>query len=97
MNIYGTQYLHGAHAISAPHAAKPQQTSAPQQAAQAKDEVSLSNAAQQVNQTSEKADSNGEVRFDLVNRLRSEIAAGTYETPEKIDSALEKMLVSLGG
>lgn len=97
MNISGTQFTHGAHALSGPHAAKSQQTAAPQQAAamQAKDKVTLSSAAQQANQTSETT-SGGEVRFDLVNRLRSEIAAGTYETPEKLDAALEKMLVGLG-
>ena len=98
MNIYGTQFAHGAHAVSGPHATKPQQTSAPQQAAsaQAKDKVTLSSAAQRANQASEINASNGEIRFDLVNRLRLEIAAGTYETPEKLDAALDKMLVSLG-
>ena len=98
MNIYGTQFMHGAHAISGPHAIKTQQTSATQQATStsAKDEVRLSNAVQQVNPPSENAESSGEIRFDLVNRIRSEILAGTYETPEKLDSALEKMLVSVG-
>ena len=95
MNIYGTQFVHGSHAISGPHASKPQQTSASQHAA--KDQVTLSSAAQQVNQSSDSAASGGDVRFDLVNRLRMEIAAGTYETPEKLDSALEKMLVGIGG
>jgi negative regulator of flagellin synthesis FlgM len=96
MNIYGTQFVHGAHAISAPHAAKPQQASNVQ-TPQAKDAVTFSSAAQQANQLSETSASNGEIRFDLVNRIRSEIAAGTYETPEKLDTALEKLLVSVGG
>ncbi|MCL2119589.1 MAG: flagellar biosynthesis anti-sigma factor FlgM [Planctomycetaceae bacterium] len=99
MNIYGTQFVHGPHALSGPHTSKPQQTSTSQQAAstQAKDEVTLSSAAQQASHTTEASASNGEIRFDLVNRLRMEIAAGTYETPEKLDTALEKMLVSIGG
>jgi hypothetical protein len=29
------------------------------------------------------------VRTDLVGRVRREIAAGTYETPDKIDSAID--------
>ena len=97
MNIYGTQFVHGAHSLSGPHSAKSQQAAGAQQTAptQAKDEVTLSNAAQQASQTSENTPSSGEVRFDLVNRLRSEITAGTYETPEKLESAIEKMLVSL--
>jgi len=96
MNIYGTQFIHGAHAISGPHATKPQAASATQQAASVKDEVTLSNAAQHICPLFENAESSGEIRFDLVNRIRSEILAGTYETPEKLDSALEKLLVSIG-
>ena len=96
MNIYGTQFVHGSHALSGPHSPKSHQTSAPQQL-QAKDQVTLSSAAQQANQTTETSASNGEIRLDLVNRLRMEIATGTYETPEKLDTAFEKMLVSIGG
>lgn len=35
------------------------------------------------------------IRTDLVNRVRAEIAAGTYDTPEKMEIALEKMLGKL--
>ncbi len=34
------------------------------------------------------------IRTDLVNRVRAEIAAGVYETPEKLEIALEKLLSS---
>ncbi|MDR1924258.1 MAG: hypothetical protein LBQ66_07785 [Planctomycetaceae bacterium] len=37
----------------------------------------------------------GGIRFDLVNRVRAEIAAGTYETPEKMDVAIDKMIGQL--
>ena len=33
----------------------------------------------------------GEVRQDLVNSIRAQIAAGTYETPGKLDAALERL------
>jgi hypothetical protein len=33
-----------------------------------------------------------EVRWELVARVRQEIAAGTYETPEKLEAALERLL-----
>jgi negative regulator of flagellin synthesis FlgM len=36
-----------------------------------------------------------EVRRDLVERLKLEIAAGTYETPEKIDRLAERLLGEL--
>jgi hypothetical protein len=32
-----------------------------------------------------------DVRTDLVERVRREIAAGTYDTPEKWDAALERL------
>jgi hypothetical protein len=36
-----------------------------------------------------------EIRSDLVERVRREIAAGTYETPEKWDIALGRLLERL--
>ncbi|NBY00907.1 MAG: flagellar biosynthesis anti-sigma factor FlgM, partial [Planctomycetes bacterium] len=35
------------------------------------------------------------IRHDLVSRVRQEIAAGTYDTPEKFELALDKMLGEL--
>ena len=40
----------------------------------------------------EKARNLPKVRKDLVERVRAEIAAGKYETPEKIQIAAERML-----
>ena len=37
----------------------------------------------------------GQIRQDLVDRIRREIAAGTYETPEKLQAALERLLQRL--
>jgi negative regulator of flagellin synthesis FlgM len=34
----------------------------------------------------------GPVRTDLVNRIRAEIEQGTYETPEKLEAAIDEML-----
>jgi hypothetical protein len=36
------------------------------------------------------------IRHDLVARVRQEIAAGTYDTPEKLELALERMFDQLG-
>ncbi|MDO4628267.1 MAG: hypothetical protein Q4C70_03710 [Planctomycetia bacterium] len=35
------------------------------------------------------------VRMDLVNRVRAEIATGTYDTPEKMEIAMDKFLSSI--
>jgi hypothetical protein len=37
------------------------------------------------------------VRRPLVERVRREIAAGTYDTPEKLEAALGRLLRGLGG
>ena len=36
------------------------------------------------------------MRTELVRRVRSEIAQGTYETPEKLDAALDRLLDEIG-
>jgi hypothetical protein len=36
--------------------------------------------------------SDPDIRTDLVRRLRQEIADGTYETPEKWEKALDRLL-----
>ncbi len=36
-----------------------------------------------------------EIRQELVDRVRAEIEAGTYETPERIDQTIEAMLGEL--
>jgi negative regulator of flagellin synthesis FlgM len=36
-----------------------------------------------------------EIRTDLVAQIRTEIANGTYETPEKMDQAIENLLEEL--
>ena len=37
------------------------------------------------------------IRTDLVERVRAEIAAGTYDTPEKWQAALDRLLERLDG
>ncbi|HKB40724.1 MAG TPA: flagellar biosynthesis anti-sigma factor FlgM [Gemmataceae bacterium] len=43
----------------------------------------------------DEADS-AEIRTELVARVRREIAAGTYDTPEKLEIALYRLLADLG-
>lgn len=35
------------------------------------------------------------VRRDLVDRVKAEIAAGTYETPERLDATVDALLADL--
>ena len=49
------------------------------------DQLDISAEAQMLSQT-------GDIRSDRVAGLRAQIATGQYETPEKIDAAVERML-----
>lgn len=46
-------------------------------------------------QVAESVTSVGSIRQDLVQRVRAELAAGTYETPEKLDLAVDAVEVAL--
>lgn len=57
------------------------------------DDVKISDAARQMETTAVTQEplSQG-VRLDLINRVRAEIAAGTYDSPEKMDVAVDRLL-----
>jgi anti-sigma28 factor (negative regulator of flagellin synthesis) len=42
------------------------------------------------------ADATADIRFDRVNAIRAAIADGSYETPDKLDAALDRLLERLG-
>jgi negative regulator of flagellin synthesis FlgM len=88
MQIHGPTQLHGPHGINAPHA--PFRGQAAQEAPSAKpsDRVDISAAAEAAIQARE----SGDVRHDLVNQIRAQLADGTYETPAKLDAAIERLL-----
>ena len=44
-----------------------------------------------------KIDEVPEIRADLVQRIKDEIAAGTYETPERIEITVERLMEELFG
>ncbi len=58
---------------------------------QAGDSVEVSPMASWLSKLSEMP----EIRQDLVDRVKAEIAAGTYETDAKLDAALENLMNDL--
>jgi hypothetical protein len=52
--------------------------------------------ANQITKKSAKMEDSG-IRKELVERVRREIEAGTYDTPEKWDAALEALLERMHG
>jgi negative regulator of flagellin synthesis FlgM len=92
MHIHGTTHIHGPHGINAPHAPFRGQSGQSAPSANSADRVEISAAAEAAIQANE---SHG-VRRDLVNELRAQIAAGTYETPAKLDAAIDRLLDEIG-
>lgn len=91
MQIYGPSQIHSSQAARGPHASRSVSTSSSARPSSG-DQVQISAAAEAAVQAAE----SGEVRSDLVARVRGEIAAGTYETAEKLDAALERLLDQIG-
>jgi negative regulator of flagellin synthesis FlgM len=92
MQIYGPSHLHGPHPINAPHGQRPAQPAERSGATPIADEVEISPAARQA----EASQSAGEVREDRVQSIRAQIARGTYETPEKLEVAVARLLDEIG-
>jgi negative regulator of flagellin synthesis FlgM len=92
MHIHGTTHIHGPHGINAPHAPFRGHGTGQASAARGADQVNISPAAEAAVRAAE----SGEVRHELVSQIRDQIAAGTYETPEKLDIALERLLDEIG-
>lgn len=99
MNIWGvfsSQGSQGLNALKGVEAARAAQGIAPDAATvqqgvtEVRDSVTLSVDAVRA------AESAGEIRFDRVNAIRAAIADGSYETPEKLDAALDRLLERLG-
>ena len=66
----------------------------PKKTATPVDQLDLSSGVTDVNrlQSANEISGGGEIRVDRVAELRRQIANGTYETPEKLDAALDRIL-----
>ncbi len=92
MHIYGPANLHGAQPIGAPHSSRMTNRQSPSEASPIQDELQLSDAAQLVDQVRDLP----EIRQDRVDQIRAQIADGSYETDEKMDVALGRLLDEIG-
>ncbi len=91
MQIQGAVYVHGPQALQGPHRASAPAAAAPS-SLQPVDQLDISREAQALSQ----APPSTGIRQDLVNRVRQEIAAGVYDTEEKFNLALDRMLDEIG-
>ena len=90
MQIQGTGHIHGPQAVNAPHRATATGPTAPTHQAieRGVDQLDISPEADMVSRARELPD----IRHDLVASIREQIAAGVYETDEKINVAVENLL-----
>ncbi len=88
MQISGTTHVHGPHGVNPPHTAQRGQAARAASAPRGADRVEISPAAEAAVQAAE----SGGIRTDLVNQIRAQIAAGTYETPDKLSAAVDRLL-----
>jgi negative regulator of flagellin synthesis FlgM len=92
MHIYGPAHLHGAQPIGPPHGTRVSRPAVQPGAASIQDELQISDAALLADQVRQVP----EIRQDRVDAIRAKIAAGTYETQEKLDIAVERLLDEIG-
>ena len=92
MQIHGPSQVHGPQGINAPHFTQRTPASTATAASGGVDRVEISQAAE----AAIKASETGGVRQELVNNIRSQITAGTYDTPDKMNAAMERLLDQMG-
>jgi len=92
MHVYGPAHLHGPQSVGPPHTSRASQPVSRPDPAPIQDELEISDAARLVEQAGQAP----EIRRDRVEAIRAQIAAGTYETQEKLDMAIERLLDEIG-
>ncbi|TWT43241.1 flagellar biosynthesis anti-sigma factor FlgM [Botrimarina hoheduenensis] len=101
MQIYGPNQAHGPQALKGPHF-RPNSATGPAPRTQAPDQVEISPAAAEAARLAEAAETRAAekastpVRSELVNQLRAQIAGGGYDTAERMDAALSRLLDEIG-
>jgi negative regulator of flagellin synthesis FlgM len=92
MHVYGPSQLHGPQSITSPHGARQAQPAQQPISPDIADEVNISSAARMLEQVQQMP----EMRQQRIDAVRAEIAAGTYETPERLNIAIERLLDEIG-
>jgi negative regulator of flagellin synthesis FlgM len=93
MQIHGLGQVHGPQQIKAPHTPPASRSSeGPRSSGNIHiDQLDISPEADLVSRARE----SGDIRQDRVAELREQIASGKYETEEKLDMALSRLLDEL--
>ena len=95
--IQSSQNIQGLHRIPAGQNAGLNKGEPARQTAALMDSVSFSEESLRLSDVAQADTKSSKIRFDLVNRVKAEIAAGTYDTPDKMDVALDRMVSRILG
>ncbi len=99
MHVYGPTHLHGPQSVTAPHHGRELRGAPSAQGMPAGDELSISDAGSKAAEAAGLVDQVKhlpEVRQERIDQIRSQIASGTYETRQKLDLAVDRLLDELG-
>lgn len=88
MHIQGTTHVHGPQALNAPHRVSTRPASPPASSLTGADQLDISREADMVSRARELPD----VRAERVAEIRAQIQAGTYETADKLEVAVGRLL-----
>ena len=88
MYIYGTTQIHAAQPLNPPHRLTPTQSTSGASSFTGVDQLDISPEADFVAQARELP----EIREDRVAAIRAQIQSGAYETADKLDVALSRLL-----
>lgn len=88
MHIYGPSQIHGAQSVAGPHSTRAAQAPAAPEPAAIDDRLDISEAGQIAARLADVPD----IRADRVAELRSAILNGTYETEQKLSTAIDRLL-----
>jgi negative regulator of flagellin synthesis FlgM len=92
MQINGPAHVHGAQPINPPHRTQASAETQPSGYLDSTDQLDISQEADLVSRVRDLPD----VRTDRVAELRAAIASGTYETADKLELAVERLLEEIG-
>jgi len=100
MQIYGPYRVSSTQPNSPPQRSQPQKpadTAAQASSSAPVDQLDLSNSVSGVNRldSTSLVAGGGEIRINRVAEIRRQLADGNYETPEKLDAALDRLLDQL--
>jgi negative regulator of flagellin synthesis FlgM len=88
MQIYGPSQIHGSQGINAPHSTRAAGPTSSPPASSVGDRLDISEAGQIADRLADVPD----IRAERVQELRSAILNGTYETEDKLNTAIDRLL-----